>query len=88
MKSPHLSLEKMFGQGSDRASSMPGKEKGIQAIVKETCPLRVGLYVHCSAQVLNLILIKFCAIPEIHSTIDFIRNIVSFLNQAVKEIHN
>ena len=40
-----------------RASSMSGKEKGVQAIVKEFCPLAV--YIHCSAHVLNLVLVKF-----------------------------
>ena len=56
----------------------PGK-KNIQAIVKESCPLAV--YVPCLAQVLNLVLVKSCAIPEIHSTSDFIGNIASFFNQ-------
>ena len=49
---------------------MSGKEKGVQAIAKEFCPLAV--YAHCSAQVLNLVLVKSCAIPEIHCTFDFI----------------
>ena len=31
----------MIGQGYDGASSMSGKEKGVQAIVKESCPLAV-----------------------------------------------
>ena len=48
LKSLNLPLEKMIGQGYDRASSMSGKEKGVQAIVKESCPLAV--YVHCSAK--------------------------------------
>ena len=77
----------MIGQDYDEASSMSGKEKGVQAIVKEFCPLAV--HVHCSAHVLNLLLVKSCAIPEIYSTFDFIIDIaIFFLNQAVKEIYN
>ena len=48
----------------------PKKEKGVEAIVKESCPLVA--HVHCSAHVLNLVLVKSCAIPEIHTTFDFI----------------
>ena len=71
-------MEKMIGQGYDGASSMSGEEKGVQAIVKESCPLAV--YVQCSAHVLNLVLVKSCVIPEIHSTFDAMGNIASFLN--------
>ena len=39
LKSLNLFLEKMIGQGYDGASSLSGKEKGFQAIVKESCPL-------------------------------------------------
>ena len=56
---------------------MSWKEKGVQAIVKESCPLAV--YVHCSAHVLNLVLVRSCAIPEIQSKFDFIGYIASFL---------
>ena len=58
----------MIGQGYDGASSMSGKEKGVEAIVKNPCPQAVR--VHCLAHVLNLVLVKSCAIPEIHSTFD------------------
>ena len=34
LNSLNLPLKKMIGQGYDRASSMSGKEKGVQAIVK------------------------------------------------------
>ena len=47
---------------------MSGKEKGVQAIVKESWPLAV--YVHCSAHVLNLVLVKSCPIPRIYSAFD------------------
>ena len=85
-KSLNLPLEKMIGQGYNGASSMCGKEKGVQAIVKESCPL--AAYVRCLAHVLNLLLVKPCAIPKIHCKFDFIGDIASFFNQALKEIHD
>ena len=45
LKFLNLPLKKMIGQGNDGTSSMSGKEKGVQAIVKESCPLAV--YIHC-----------------------------------------
>ena len=41
LKSLNLSLEKVIGQGYDGASSMPGKGKGVQAVVREYCPQAV-----------------------------------------------
>ena len=73
----NLPLKKIIVQGYDGASSMSGKEKGVHAIVKRSCPLAV-LYVHCSAHVLNLVLVKSCATSEIHSRFDFIGNIANF----------
>ena len=69
----------MIGQGYDGASSMFGKEKGVRAIVIESYPA-LAIYVHCSIvrHVLNLVLVKSCAIPEIHSTFDLIGDIASF----------
>ena len=66
----------MIGLGYNGASSMSGNEKGIRAIVKEPYPLAV--YAYSSENVLNLVLIKSCAIPEIQSTFSFIGDIASF----------
>ena len=71
LKYLNLLLEKMIGQGYDEASSMSGKRKDVQAISKRVLPLAV--YVHCTAHVLELVLVKSCAIPEIHSTFNFNR---------------
>ena len=65
---------------------MSRKENGIQAIVKASCSPAV--YVHCSVHVLNLVLVKSYAIPEIHNTFDFTLDITSFLNQAANEMHD
>ena len=76
----------MIDQGYDGASFTSKKEKGIQAIVKESGPL-ARLYVHCSTHVLNLVLVKSREISEIHRTFD-LGDTASFLNQAVKETHD
>ena len=70
----------MIDQGCDGASFISENEKGVQAIVKEHCPLAV--YVHCSAHVLNSVLVKSCAIPKIHRTFDFIGEIASFFKSS------
>ena len=44
-----MPLEKMIGQGYDKVRSMSRKEKGVQVIAQDSCPLAV--YVHCSAHV-------------------------------------
>ena len=80
MKSLNLPLEKINGQSCDEESFMSWKEKGVQAIVKEFCPLAV--YVQCSAHVLNVVLVKSCALPEIHTTFDFIGYIASFFKSS------
>ena len=77
LESLNLPLDKMNGQGYDGASSTCGKEIGVLTIAKECCPLVV--YVHCLAHVLNLVLVKSCAIPEIHSTFDILGEIASFV---------
>ena len=86
LKSLNLPLEKMIGQGYDGANYTSGKEKGVQAIAKE--PFPIDVYVHCLAHALNLVFVKSCAIPEIHSSFDLIWDIASFLNQAEKEMHD
>ena len=72
----------MIGQGYDGASSMSGKEKSVQTIVKKSCPLAVN--VHCSAHGLKLVLVKSWAIPEIHCTFDFVEDIASFFKSSSK----
>ena len=65
----------MIGQGYDGVSSMSEKEKGVQAIAKESCPIA-----DCSAHVL----VKSCAIPKLYSTFDFIGNIASIFKSSSK----
>ena len=84
-----LALGKIdWSRQCEGASSMSRKEKGVQAIVKESCLL--AICVHCSAHVLNLVLVKFCAIPvpEIYRTFDFIVDIAHFFKSSSKKMHH
>ena len=86
LKSLNLLLEKMIGQGYDGASSMSGKEKkDVQVIVKESCPLAV--YAHCSAHVLNLVLVNLVQYVKFIAHL-ILKWILVFLNQAVEEVHD
>ena len=65
------------------------KEKDVQVIVKESYPLAV--FVHRSAHVSNLVLVKSCATPKIQSTFDFIgtiASITSFFKSSCKKMHD
>ena len=76
-----LNLEKMIGLGYDEASFMFRKKK------RRSCNCKRVAF-HFSANVLNLVVVKPYAVPKNHGAIDFIRDIASFLNQAVKEMHD
>ena len=80
LKSLNLPIKKIIGQGYDGASAMSGEEKGVQAIVRESCPLAV--YVHCAAHVLNLVLVNSCAIPQAH--LNLLVKLLDFLNLVAK----
>ena len=82
LKSLNLPLKNMIGHVYDGANSMSEKEKDVQEIVKKSCPLAV--YVHCSTPILNSVLVKSCAIPEIHNIFDFIKDIVNFFTSSSK----
>lgn len=49
----------IIGQAYDGASVMSGKNRGLQAIIKETHPQAV--YIHCLAHKLNLVAVDSCA---------------------------
>ena len=55
----------------------PKKKKAFKRLY-ESLVHKLYNYVHCWAHILNLILIKSCAIPEIESTFDFTGDIDSF----------
>ena len=59
----------------------PGKKR-CSSNCKESCSLTV--YVHCSPHVLNLVLVKSCATPKIHSTFDFVEDIAIFFKSVKK----
>ena len=75
LNSLNLPLEKVLVKAIMERVLCPGR-KGVQVIVKESCPLAV--YVYYSAHVLNLVLVKSDAVPKIHNTYDFTWDIASF----------
>ena len=83
LKSLNLSLEKRLIKALMERVLCPEKEK---TFVKKSCPLAV--YVHCLSHESNLVLVKSCAIPEIHSNTILGRILLVFLNQAAAEMHD
>ena len=71
--------------GQIRANSTSGKAKSFKRCERAlftSC-------IHCSAHLLNFVLVKSCAIPETESTFDNMGMwLVYFLNRAVKEMHD
>ena len=47
----------LVAQSYDSASTMSGCNLGVQTLLKEKCPQAIYIYVHCSAQRLNLVLV-------------------------------
>ena len=53
------------GQGYDGASSMSSSRVGVQARIRQVCPL--ALYTHCQSHQLNLCIVKACSVPHIRN---------------------
>jgi len=58
-----LNLEHVSRQGYDGASNMSGKDRGVQARVKEFYPL--AMYTHCCNHVLSLVISTSSQLPVI-----------------------
>ena len=55
------------GQGYDGAANMSGKQRGAAACINQRFPL--ALYVHCSAHVQNLCIVKACEIQAVRNVL-------------------
>ena len=71
-----VDLEYCYGQGYDGAAAMSGRLNGVQAIIRETCPLAV--YTHCASHCLNLALNKACSVPAVRNCLGTVAEVVSF----------
>lgn len=70
------------GQGYDGASSMSSSIVGVQARIRQVCPL--ALYTHCQSHQLNLCIVKACSLPLIRNTNGIISEIANFFNYSQK----
>ena len=53
------------GQGYDGVSSMSSSSVGVQARIRQVCPL--ALYTHCQSHQLNICIVKACSVPHIRN---------------------
>ena len=67
------------GQGYDGAASMCGKQRGAA-----TQQFLLALYVHCSAHVLNLCIVKACEIQAVRNVLGTMIEIDLFFNYSAK----
>ena len=79
-----LNLEHMRGQGYDGVSNMSGKYRGVQARVKELCPL--AMYTHCCNHVLNLVISTSSQLPVIRNAMATISDICVFLPRSAHRV--
>ena len=79
-----LNLEHMRGQGYGGASNMSGKYRGVQARVKELCPL--AMYTHCCNHVLNLVISTSSQLPVIRNAMATISDVCVFLPRSAQRV--
>ena len=70
------------GQGYDGAANMCGKQRGAATRISQQFPL--ALYVHCSAHVLNLCIVKACEIQVVRNVLGTMIEIGLFFNYSAK----
>ena len=70
------------GQGYDGASSMSSNSVGVQARIRQVCPL--ALYTHCQSHQLNLCIVKACSVPHIRNANGVLSEIAKFFNYSPK----
>ena len=64
---------------------MSSNNVGVQARIREVCPL--ALYTHCHSHQLNLCVIKACSIPNIRNANGVISEIAKYFNYSPKRQH-
>jgi hypothetical protein len=75
--------DKLIGQSYDGAAVMSGEHRGVQAKIREVCPMAV--FVPCYAHILNLVLSRSLEnISELKIFFGYINKIVRFFNKSSK----
>ena len=70
----NLPLSGLRGQSYDGAANMAGKNKGVQAILREKQPL--ALYVHCGPHCVNLVTQTACeSSPVVSDALDLVHTL-------------
>ena len=69
----------------DTPLSMSSNNVGVQARIREVCPL--ALYTHCHSHQLNLCVIKACSIPNIRNANGVISEIAKYFNYSPNRQH-
>jgi hypothetical protein len=82
LKLHRLEVKNVVGQRYDGAAFMSGCVNGVQAITKESAPL--ATYIHCSAHVLNLVLITANTVPKIRNMFGTVKEITNFITESAK----
>lgn len=62
-----INLNCLRGQGYDGASATRGIFNGVQAVIKQSCPL--ALYIHCGSHSLNLAVSDACHVKLIRNDV-------------------
>ncbi|XP_039307843.1 zinc finger MYM-type protein 1 isoform X1 [Solenopsis invicta] len=74
-------VDKCVGQGYDGCSTMPGKDGGVQKILREK--YKKALFFYCASHKLNLVVNDLNFVPEIRNTISTVKNIINFFRESV-----
>ena len=75
-----IEVKNMCGQGYDGASNMASERVGVQAHIREKAPL--ATHVHCCSHALNLVITKYCSIPDIRKILDRLHYCCRFSEQS------
>ena len=77
-----LSVDNLRGQGYDGASTMSGKNAGVQALIRQKQPK--ALYTHCAGHSLNFVIATSCGVPIIRNCIDSVKAMTLWVKASPK----
>ena len=72
------------GQGYDGAGNMSSKFRGCAALISQSCPKAVYMYVHCYSHVQNLCIAKACNLQVVRNVIGTLNQVCLFFNTSPK----
>jgi len=78
-----IPLNKVQGFAFDDASNMSGKNRGVQALLKDDCPK--ALYVHCTNHSLDLVLQETArSVKLVAETLQFVKDCSNLIRESSK----